>query len=67
MSEDSLDHIKDMPFTMSQIEFTKGVDFVHLSGDRVYSSIDKTLYVYYLRYLTHPIATYQIDDKALSA
>ena len=39
MSEDALDHIKELPFTTSQIEFPGSVYacFVYLSGDKLYT------------------------------
>jgi hypothetical protein len=49
MSEDALDHIELMPFAKSQVDLPKGVDFILLSGDRVYTAIDSALYVYYVR------------------
>jgi hypothetical protein len=35
---------------------------VLLSGDRVYTAALNTLYVYSLGDLTHPIATYKLND-----
>jgi hypothetical protein len=67
MSENALDHIELMPFAISEIDFTQGVDFVLLSEDRVYTALAKTLYVYSVRELTHPVATYPLGDYCFSA
>jgi hypothetical protein len=67
MSEDALKHIELMPFTRSQIELPGHAEFVLLSGDRVYAGLDKTLYVYSVRQLTHPVATYSLEDRCRSA
>jgi hypothetical protein len=39
---------------------------VHLSGDRLYTGTDKTLYVYSMSDHTSPIATYQLGGECLS-
>ena len=49
MSEDALDHIEKMPFTMSKIDLTEDVNFVILSEDRLYTAIGLALYVYSVR------------------
>ena len=61
-ADDTLDHIQHLPFTISQIDLTSLAKFVLLSGERVYTAKDKTLYEYSVRELTHPIATYQLND-----
>jgi hypothetical protein len=43
------------------------VNFVYLSGDKLYTEADKTLYVYSLSDLTSPSATYQLGDDCYSA
>jgi hypothetical protein len=55
--EDALDHIEDLPYTISQIELDAPRDeddnvnplFVHLSGERIFTFIYDTLYVYSVR------------------
>ena len=38
MSEDALDHIKELPYTTSQLDLPENefVYFVYLSGDKLY-------------------------------
>ena len=60
LSEDALNHLKELPSTQSQIDLPESDDivfFVYLSGDRLYTAADKTLYVYSLRDLTSPSVT----------
>jgi hypothetical protein len=62
LSEDALNHLKDLPATVSQIDLPKSyyfVSFVYLSGDRLYSA-GETLYLYSMTDHTSPIATYQL-------
>jgi hypothetical protein len=70
LSEDALNHLKDLPSTVSQIDlpesYDNGVYFVYLSGDKLYTAGDKTLYVYSMSDHTSPIATYQLSKKCLS-
>ena len=66
MSEDALNHLKELPATVSQIDLPesyKAVAFVYLSGDRLYTAADKTLYVYSMSDHTSPIATYQLGGQ----
>jgi hypothetical protein len=42
------------------------VKFVHLSGDRLYTYADETLYVYSMSNLTTPIEAQQRRDKCYS-
>jgi hypothetical protein len=49
MSEDALHHIELMPLTKSQVDLPQVVDFILLSGDIVYTSTDRTLYVFSVR------------------
>lgn len=42
------------------------INFVLLSGDRVYTAAAKTLYVYSARVLRDPIATYPLDYQCYS-
>jgi hypothetical protein len=68
LSEDALDHLKEFPSTVSQIDLPEGyVFFVYLSGDRLYTVADWTLYVYSMSDHTSPIATYQLGGKCCSA
>ena len=63
LSEDALNHLKDLPSTVSQIDLPesgKSVCFVYLSGDRLYTAVDETLYVYSMSDHTSTIATYQL-------
>jgi hypothetical protein len=64
-AEDALDHIQHLPFTVSQIISPRKVNFMLLSGDRVYSVLDDTLYVYSMIDLIHPIATYPINNRVM--
>ena len=60
----SLSLIKHLSTTVSQIDLPESfnpVFFVYLSGDRLYTSADWTLYVYSMSDLTSPIDTYQLD------
>ena len=54
-AEDALDHIQHLPFTISQIDIPYSANFVLLSGDRVYTAVDETIFVYSLGDLTHPV------------
>jgi hypothetical protein len=65
----SLYHHDDLLTTVSQINLLKGdkiVYFVYLSGERLYSEADKTLYVYSISDHTSPIATYQLGSQCRS-
>ena len=42
------------------------VYFVYLNGDRLYTEIDKNLYVYSLSDLSSPIATYPLGGQCYS-
>ena len=69
LSEDALNHLKELPATVSQIDLPESYDkvyFVYLSGDRLYTAADKTMYVYSMSDHTSPIATYQLSKKCLS-
>jgi hypothetical protein len=71
LSEDALNHLKDLPSTISQIDLPESksdsVSFVYLTGDRLYTAgYDETLYVYSLSDHTSPIATYQLDGLCFS-
>jgi len=67
LSEDALNHLKELPSTVSQIDLPKGyVCFVYLSGDRLYTAGDETLYVYSVSDHTSPIATYQLGGRCFS-
>jgi hypothetical protein len=63
LSEDAVNHLKELPAAVSQIDLPGSgydVSFVYLSGDRLYTAADKTLYVYSMSDHTSPIATYQL-------
>ena len=67
---DAVSNMKELPCGISLIdlpESTNGVDFVYLSGDRLYTEADETLYVYSVGDLTSPSATYPLGDKCYSA
>ena len=40
---------------------------MYLSGDRLYTEVDETLYVYSVGDLTSPSATYPLGEKCFSA
>ena len=68
-SEDALNHLKDLPYTVSQINLPESyqqVWFVYLSEDRLYTAADETLYVYSMSDHTSPIATYQLGGGCYS-
>jgi hypothetical protein len=49
LSEDALEHIEELPCKISKLELPgigEKVKFVLLSGDRLFSAADYTLYVY---------------------
>jgi hypothetical protein len=69
LSEDALNHLKELPSTVSQIDLPgSGYDlsFVYLSGDKLYTAGDKTLFVYSMSDHTSPIATYQLGGDCYS-
>ena len=60
LSEDVLEHIYRIPCEISTVALPEtggSVQFVLLSGDRLYTSAEQTLYVYSLSDFTSPIAT----------
>jgi hypothetical protein len=64
LSEDALEHIDYLPNTISKFELP-GIDngyvnFLLLSGDRMYTSVDNILYVFSVSDLSSPIATYDL-------
>jgi hypothetical protein len=65
----SLLHRNDLACTTSQVDLPGNdwVMFVYLSGDKLYTEANKTLYVYSLDDLTSPSATYPIDTRCSSA
>ena len=70
LSEDALEHIEELPCKISKLELPgigEKVKFVLLSGDRLFSAADYTLYVYQLSDLTLPKATYILPIDFLSA
>jgi hypothetical protein len=63
----SLLHRKDLPCSTSQVDLSgNDVMFVYLSGDKLYTEADKTLYVYSLDHLTSTSATYQLGNPCFS-
>jgi hypothetical protein len=61
----SLLHRNKVPYKTSKVDLPLGndnVNFVYLSGDKLYTEKDKTLYVYLIRDTTSPIATYSLSD-----
>ena len=69
LSEDALNHLKELPATVSQIDLTESyrlVFFVYLSGDRLYTAAGESLYVYSMSDHTSPIATYQLGGFCYS-
>jgi hypothetical protein len=69
LSEDAVEHIEHLPRTVSTVELPGSGDMVCvvlLSGDRIYTEVDKTLYVYCMSDLNSPIATYDLPANCLS-
>ena len=67
LSEDALEHIDQLPNTISKFELP-GIDygyvnFLLLSGDRMYTSADKILFVFSVSDLSSPIATYDLPSS----
>jgi hypothetical protein len=64
----SLFHRNDLPFTTSQVDLPESgyVHFVLLSGDKLYTAADKTLYVYLLSDITSPVVTYSLCSECNS-
>ena len=61
----SLLHRNDLPQTTSQVDLLPGndkVSFLYLSGEKLYTAADKTLYVYLVDDITSPIATYSLSN-----
>ena len=56
----SLLHRNDIPCTISQVDLPCSgyIEFVYLSGDKLYTAYDETLYVYLLSNIASPIACY---------
>jgi hypothetical protein len=69
LSEDALGHIEELPRTITCVDLPGigfEVNFVLLSGDRLYTAAYKTLFVYSASEFTSPIATYVIPVKCWS-
>ena len=65
----SLLHTDDHSPIISQVDLADcgdAVFFVYLSGNRLYTAADKTLYVYSMSDLTSPIATYPLGGTCES-
>lgn len=63
LSEDALQHIEQLRCTNSAVELPgsgEKVRLVLLGLDRLYTEVDRTLYVYSLSELTSPIAIYHL-------
>jgi hypothetical protein len=60
----SLLHRNDLSCTTSQVDppCHNCIYFVYLNEDRLYTELDRTLYVYSLSDLTYPLATYPLED-----
>ena len=57
--------IEGLPCGISMIKYPESANFVHfvyLWGGRLYTEVDKTLYVYSLGDLTSPSATYPLGN-----
>jgi hypothetical protein len=72
MSEDVLNHIKELPFTTSQLDLygiygSGSVNFVYLSGDKLYTAYNRTLYVFLMSDITSSIAAYSLRHWCYSA
>ena len=66
----SLLNINDLNHTTSQLDLPHpeySVCFVYLSGDKLYTAADETLYVYLVSDITSPIATYLLGGECFSA
>ena len=65
----SLSHLNELFTSFSQIDLPKSeyiVFFVYLSGDRLYTAADETLFVYSMSDHTSPIATYRLGGMCFS-
>jgi hypothetical protein len=63
LSEDALEHIGELPCTISTLELPESgglMSLVFLGEDRLYTVLGITLYVYSLSELSSPIATYDL-------
>jgi hypothetical protein len=61
--------IKELPSGISLIDLPETpyyVSFLYLWGDRLYTEVDETLYVYSVGDLTSPSATYPLGDFCYS-
>jgi hypothetical protein len=66
----SLFHLNDNSSKTSQVDLPSMSDyvyFVYLSGDKLYTSANDTLYVYLVSEITSPIATYLLRGECHSA
>ena len=63
MSKDAFDHLE-----VSQLDLPRSsyVFCVYLSGDKLYTAVGKTLYVYLVSDITTPIATYSLSKGCFS-
>ena len=69
LSENALNHLKELPATLSQIDFRKIpniIYFVYLSEERLYSATYKTLYVYSMSDNESPIGNYELKGLCKS-
>ena len=64
LSEDALEHIEQLPRTISVFELPgisyEEAHFLLLSGDRLYTTAQETLHVFSMSDFTSPIATYEL-------
>lgn len=61
--------IKDLSCGISTIEFPQSTEklyFVYLSGGRLYTEVDNTLFVFSMGDLTSPSATYPLGERCFS-
>jgi hypothetical protein len=69
MSEDALQHILDLPRTLSQIDLPvkeAPVHFLYLHEDLLYTESGKTLYVYSVTDIASPLAAFPLGGPCLS-
>ena len=61
-------HRADLPCKISKVDIPDSgyVFFVYLSGEKVYTAVDKTMYVYLVSDTTSPIATYSLRNVCFS-
>jgi ABC-type Fe2+-enterobactin transport system substrate-binding protein len=66
LSEDALNHLKELPATVSLIDLPESKDkvhFIYLSGERLYTAAGETLFVFSMSDQTSHIATYYLGER----